>query len=45
VTTSPRRWQARGTLRTILMMWRLRLAFFLGADPKRLARAYGYGGN
>ena len=45
VTTSPRRWRAHGTLRTILTMWRLRLAFFLGADPKRLARAYGHGGN
>ena len=42
-TTSPRRWQRRGTLRTVLLMWRLRLAFFLGADPKRLARAYGHG--
>ena len=41
-TTSPRRWQAHGTLRTVLLMWRLRLAFFFGADPKRLARAYGY---
>ena len=42
VTTSPRRWQAHGTLRTVLLMWRLRLAFFLGADPQRLARAYGH---
>ena len=42
VTTSPRRWRARGTIRTVLTMWRLRLAFFLGADPARLARAYGY---
>lgn len=42
VTTSPRRWQAYGTVRTVLTMWRLRLAFFLGADPERLARAYGY---
>jgi hypothetical protein len=23
-------------------MWRLRLAFFLGADPKGLAHRYGY---
>ena len=23
-------------------MWRLRLAYFLGTDPARLARAYGY---
>jgi rSAM/selenodomain-associated transferase 2 len=45
VTTSPRRWRTHGTLRTVLMMWRLRLAFFLGVDPKRLARAYGYGVN
>ncbi|MGN6571272.1 MAG: TIGR04283 family arsenosugar biosynthesis glycosyltransferase [Pseudolabrys sp.] len=43
VTTSPRRWQVNGALRTVLMMWRLRLAFFLGADPKQLARAYGHG--
>jgi rSAM/selenodomain-associated transferase 2 len=43
VTTSPRRWRAHGTLRTVLLMWRLRLAFSLGADPARLARAYGHG--
>jgi rSAM/selenodomain-associated transferase 2 len=42
-TTSARRWQAHGTLRTVLLMWRLRLRFFLGADPAKLARAYGYG--
>jgi hypothetical protein len=30
-------------LYTIVTMWRLRLAFYLGADPRRLARAYGYG--
>ena len=42
VTTSPRRWRQHGTLRTVLMMWRLRLAFFLGADPAKLARQYGY---
>jgi rSAM/selenodomain-associated transferase 2 len=42
VTTSGRRWERRGVLRTVLSMWRLRLAFFLGADPRRLAAAYGY---
>lgn len=42
VTTSARRWRAHGTLRTVLLMWRLRLAFFLGVDPAKLARAYGY---
>jgi len=42
VTTSPRRWRKHGVLRTILLMWKLRLAFFFGADPLRLAQAYGY---
>jgi rSAM/selenodomain-associated transferase 2 len=42
VTTSARRWRRHGTLRTVLLMWRLRLRFFLGADPAKLARAYGY---
>jgi rSAM/selenodomain-associated transferase 2 len=42
VTTSPRRWRQHGTLRTIAKMWRLRLGFFLGADPEKLARQYGY---
>jgi rSAM/selenodomain-associated transferase 2 len=42
VTTSPRRWRMHGTLRTIFKMWRLRLGFFLGADPEKLARQYGY---
>jgi rSAM/selenodomain-associated transferase 2 len=40
VVTSGRRWQRRGTLRTIILMWRLRLAYALGADPRRLARRY-----
>ena len=42
VTTSGRRWDQRGVLRTILTMWRLRLAYAVGADPCALARAYGY---
>jgi rSAM/selenodomain-associated transferase 2 len=45
VTTSPRRWRKHGPLRTVLLMWRLRLEFFLGADPAKLARAYGYAEN
>lgn len=40
--TSGRRWEARGPVRTILAMWRLRLAFRFGADPRALALAYGY---
>jgi len=39
--TSGRRWETHGVMRTILMMWRLRLAFFLGAAPDKLAADYG----
>jgi rSAM/selenodomain-associated transferase 2 len=42
VTTSSRRWEKKGVLSTIILMWRLRLAYFFGADPKELARQYGY---
>ncbi len=42
ITTSARRWRQHGVMRTILLMWKLRLAFFFGADPTELARAYGY---
>jgi hypothetical protein len=42
VTTSARRWQRYGVWRTIWLMWRLRAAYFLGADPAGLATAYGY---
>jgi len=41
ILTSSRRWEANGILRTILLMWRLRLAYALGADPRRLADLYG----
>ncbi|GAA0582076.1 TIGR04283 family arsenosugar biosynthesis glycosyltransferase [Halomonas salifodinae] len=40
VTTSGRRWERRGVCRTILLMWRLRLAYWLGASPEALARRY-----
>jgi rSAM/selenodomain-associated transferase 2 len=40
VVTSGRRWEQRGVLRTILLMWRLRLMYFLGAPPDDLARLY-----
>jgi len=42
VTTSARRWRGHGTLRTLLLMWRLRLSYFLGADPAKLAQSYGH---
>lgn len=40
VTTSGRRWEGRGVWRTILLMWTLRLRYFLGASPDALAKAY-----
>ncbi|MFL5104052.1 MAG: TIGR04283 family arsenosugar biosynthesis glycosyltransferase [Xanthobacteraceae bacterium] len=42
VTTSGRRWEQHGVLRTVVLMWRLRVAYFLGAEPATLARRYGY---
>jgi rSAM/selenodomain-associated transferase 2 len=42
VTTSGRRWDERGLVTTVVLMWRLRLAFYLGTPPHRLAKAYGY---
>lgn len=42
VVTSGRRWEKHGVLPTILLMWWLRAAYFLGADPVRLALRYGY---
>jgi len=40
VLTSARRWQARGAWRTIFLMWRLRLDYWLGVSPADLARRY-----
>ena len=40
LTTSSRRWERRGILRTMVLMWRLRLAYWLGANPAKLARQY-----
>jgi rSAM/selenodomain-associated transferase 2 len=40
VTTSSRRWQQHGIIKTVLLMWSLRLAYFLGVDPVRLHRIY-----
>lgn len=42
VVTSSRRWQQRGYLRTVLSMWLLRLAYFLGVSADRLV-VYYYG--
>ena len=40
ITTSGRRWKKHGVLRTLFLMWRLRLAYWLGADPDKLALRY-----
>jgi rSAM/selenodomain-associated transferase 2 len=42
VKTSGRRWERHGVWRTIFLMWRLRAAYFFGADPAQLALRYGY---
>jgi rSAM/selenodomain-associated transferase 2 len=38
--TSGRRWEHNGVLRTILLMWRLRLSYYLGVEPALLAELY-----
>ncbi len=40
VSTSSRRWEEAGVVRTILLMHCLRLGYYLGADPGLLARIY-----
>lgn len=38
--TSARRWRQQGVVRTIVLMWWLRLQFFFGVAPQRLFRRY-----
>lgn len=40
VLTSSRRWERDGIVRTVLLMWWLRLRYFLGASPAQLAAVY-----
>ena len=40
VHTSGRRWETGGVWRTVLLMWRLRFAYWRGATPERLAELY-----
>jgi hypothetical protein len=40
VTTSGRRWESHGVIRTIALMWWLRLRYFFGTSPERLAEIY-----
>jgi len=41
VITSYRRWDTRGPLRTILLMWVLRFLYWIGISPHRITRLYG----
>ncbi len=40
VITSGRRWDTRGVIRTIILMWWVRLLYFFEVAPERLARLY-----
>ena len=41
--TSGRRWECNGIASTVVTMWLLRFAYFLGVNPALLARGYRYG--
>jgi len=41
VITSYRRWETRGPLRTMLLMWVLRFLYWIGISPHRITRLYG----
>jgi rSAM/selenodomain-associated transferase 2 len=43
VISSSRRWECKGIFQTILLMWIIRLLYFLGADPDVLAQLYAKG--
>lgn len=40
VTTSYRRWERCGALRTIVLMWALRFLYWMGVDPNKLKNLY-----
>ena len=40
VITSSRRWEQRGVLKTVLLMWRLRFLYFIGVSPNQLVKYY-----
>jgi rSAM/selenodomain-associated transferase 2 len=43
LTTSSRRWEQHGVWRTVVLMWCLRLAYYCGVSPEKLARRYRRG--
>ena len=40
LTTSSRRWEKNGIIKTILLMWYLRFLYWIGVTPDRLAKLY-----
>ena len=40
VSSSSRRWLVDGVVRTILLMWTMRVLYFLGVSPERLRKLY-----
>jgi len=40
VMSSSRKWESKGIISTVLLMWQLRLAYFLGVNPSLLAKKY-----
>ena len=40
IVSSSRRWQQNGVIKTVLLMWGLRLAYWIGVKPERLHRIY-----
>jgi rSAM/selenodomain-associated transferase 2 len=40
LTTSSRRWEEKGIMQTVFLMWKLRLLYFMGVSAEKLARHY-----
>ena len=40
VITSSRKWETNGIMRTVFLMWRLRLMYYLGVPADKLAKQY-----
>jgi rSAM/selenodomain-associated transferase 2 len=40
ISSSNRRWRDNGIVKTMLLMWSLRFAYWLGVDPRRLHKIY-----
>jgi rSAM/selenodomain-associated transferase 2 len=38
--TSSKKWQEEGVFRTIILMWRMRLAYYFGVAPEQLVKKY-----